>query len=132
MAQGDNMTTYYVKPNGNDGASGTSAGSAWRSINRSVAKMRSGDVLVVMDGVYYETVRITVSGITVRAQNKRKAIIDGSRHAGSARHYDKLVEVTGHYVTLDGLVIRNFNIARSIYLRGLFINGDGGGGVFPG
>lgn len=123
------MATYYVKPDGNDGANGRSAGAAWRSINGSLGKISSGDELVMLDGVYYQTVFINKSGVTIRAQNRLAAIIDGSHHAGSAGHYSKLVEVTGHHVTLDGLEIRNFNVAKSIYLRGLFINGDGGGGA---
>ncbi|HEX6992931.1 MAG TPA: NosD domain-containing protein [Gammaproteobacteria bacterium] len=43
---------YYVAPNGDDGNSGTSASSAWRTIGKANATLKPGDVVYLRGGKY--------------------------------------------------------------------------------
>lgn len=104
--------SYYVSPNGDDAALGTQA-APWRTIAAAVNRLEPGDELVVVDGVYKETVRLSKSGgidkpIMVRAQNKGGATID-------ANYQDKIaLEVTGNNIIIDGLEVRN---SKSVCLK---------------
>jgi hypothetical protein len=46
--------TYYVRPNGNDQAPGSTARSAFRSVRRAAQALNHGDSIVVAPGVYRE------------------------------------------------------------------------------
>ncbi len=82
--------TYYVSPAGDDGNSGASESEAFRVVQHAVNQMNSGDVLVVMDGVYAGELKLK-SGITLKAKNPRKAVFSGAepvkarfeRHSGN-------------------------------------------------
>src|SRR5210317_2074161 len=82
--------TYYVSPAGDDGNSGASESDSFRVVQHAVDQMNSGDVLVVMDGVYAGELKLK-SGITLKAKNPRKAVFSGAepvkarfeRHSGN-------------------------------------------------
>ncbi len=59
-----NPPGYYVSPNGDDGAAGTSPDQAFATIARGVKDLQPGDTLWVLDGEYVENER-TDSGIIV-------------------------------------------------------------------
>jgi len=73
----------YVSPTGNDSGAGTAV-KPLRSINKAVAKAQPGDQILVMDGVYRESVLFTHGGraennrITLQAINPQKVVIKGS------------------------------------------------------
>ena len=69
--------TYYVSPSGNDANTGASKAQPFQMVQHAVDKMKAGDTLVVMDGVYTGMLKLK-SGITIRAQNPRKAIFSGA------------------------------------------------------
>ena len=69
--------TYYVAPTGDDAHTGTSAEQSFRVVQNAIDQMASGDTLVVLDGVYTGTVKLK-SGITIKAQNPRKAVFSGA------------------------------------------------------
>jgi len=48
--------TYYVSPNGNDSAAGTSA-SPWRTIQKAASTLQPGQTAIVAAGNYGERVR---------------------------------------------------------------------------
>jgi hypothetical protein len=55
----------YVRPGGDDTASGDSPDRAWQSIPHALANLSGGDVLVVGEGVYFldDTVGYTFEGL---------------------------------------------------------------------
>ena len=77
--------TYYIAPNGDDNRSGTSEGDAWATFNHAWQSLFPGDTLILLDGVYYQTLQPNVRAgqpgkpITIKAQNDGRAIIDGER-----------------------------------------------------
>ena len=69
--------TYYVSPTGSDANTGTSETKPFQMVQYGVDKMKAGDTLVVLDGIYTGTLKLK-SGITIRAKNPRKAIFSGA------------------------------------------------------
>jgi hypothetical protein len=82
--------TYYVGPLGNDRNSGISEEQSFQMVQHGVDRMKSGDTLIVLDGVYTGTLKLK-SDITIKAKNPRKAIFSGAetlsgtfeKHAGN-------------------------------------------------
>lgn len=68
--------TYYVSPQGDNSNSGTTEQEAFQLIQYAIDQMKSGDTLVVLDGIYGESLKLK-SGITIKSKNPRKAIISG-------------------------------------------------------
>ena len=69
--------TYYVSPGGDDKNQGTSEDEPFQQVQHAVNKMKSGDKLVVLDGVYTGTLKLK-SGITIEAKNPRKVVFSGA------------------------------------------------------
>ncbi|MGG1516888.1 right-handed parallel beta-helix repeat-containing protein [Paenibacillus oryzisoli] len=55
-------TTYYVAPNGNDTATGTSEAAPFLTINQCAQIMKAGDTCIIASGTYRETVTPAASG----------------------------------------------------------------------
>jgi hypothetical protein len=57
------MTNYFVRVSGSDGAAGTTAGAAWRTIGKALgaAGIASGDTVYVGAGVYREAVTVAMT-----------------------------------------------------------------------
>ena len=73
------------------------------NISNVIENASYGDQVVLLDGTYRQTIRVT-SGITVRAQNPGKAIIEnpyGNRPGAS-----DTVQVSGSGITVQGLVVK--------------------------
>ncbi|HWL54670.1 MAG TPA: right-handed parallel beta-helix repeat-containing protein [Chthoniobacteraceae bacterium] len=98
--------TFYLRPDGDDRADGRSRATAWKSFHHAVRNLGPGDQLVLMDGVYHEILAPAVSGsaeapITIRAENRGKAIID------LAESLPVGVEIANvRHVEIDGLLLR--------------------------
>ncbi len=127
---------YYVGPNGNDSNPGTRE-RPWKTFRKANDTIQEGDTVVALDGIYYEYVSIKVPGTTWIAENKHKAIIDGTfsptllngvwRNVVSA--WDNTCEkkgisqwkaliITGQNdVTVDGFMLRN-SCGRGILVGG--------------
>jgi hypothetical protein len=74
--------TWYIKPDGSDGADGTTLGDAWATFDYAMIQLSPSDTLLMADGVYYQTMTVTVSGeqgapIVFRAVNDGQAVING-------------------------------------------------------
>ncbi|MGB7323361.1 MAG: right-handed parallel beta-helix repeat-containing protein [Rubripirellula sp.] len=69
--------TYYVSPSGNDSSPGTSVQRPFQMVQHAINRMRPGDTLVVLDGVYTGTLSLK-SGISIQAENPRKVIFSGA------------------------------------------------------
>ena len=69
--------TFYVSPNGKDSNRGTAEDQPFQMVQHAVDKMKTGDTLVVLDGIYTGTLKLK-SGITIEAKNPRKAVFSGA------------------------------------------------------
>jgi len=56
------MATYYVRKTGSDGAAGTSAGTAWQTIDKAANTVAASDTVYVGAGTYRELVTMDTSG----------------------------------------------------------------------
>ena len=112
-------TTYYVSNSGNDGNSGVSTSSPWKTVAKVVAfepSLRAGDcVLFQSGGVWSE--QLSISNVHGSQTNPitfgnygsgNRPVLDG----GSTRPYgivdgNSSGQVASSYVTIDGFEIRN-------------------------
>jgi len=97
-------TTYYISPSGSDGANGLSRSTPWRTFSFALNRVQPGDVLIVLDGTYTQSIVTTRSGtsaspIVIRADNDGGAIIDG----GWSR---VPVEIGHDYVHVEGFTAK--------------------------
>lgn len=115
--------TYYVSPAGSDSNRGSES-SPFRHLSRAVAKAKNpGDVVMVMDGTYDNegevwpnyVVTLQHSGtaqspITIRAQNRGRAILDsmntspGTDCNGAASYFNLR---NAAYVVIQGFIIQH-------------------------
>ena len=101
--------TYYISPSGSDQNHGTSEYAPWASFERAWQDLYPGDTLILLDGVYYQSISPHIrSGetgkpITIRAKNDGNAIIDGQN--------DRIpVEIQRRdFYIIEGIVARNSN-----------------------
>jgi len=104
--------TYYVSPTGNDANPGTEA-QPWATFNRAWGTIARGDTLILLDGVYYQTLSPQLPQpdgryVTIRAKNDGQAIIDGQGVRTPVEFADYK---ESSYVILDGIVARNGDLA---------------------
>lgn len=74
---------FYVSTGGSDGNSGSSTGSALRTISKAASLAGPGDVVIILPGTYRESVSLKNSGtatapITFKAQTPGTVFIDGA------------------------------------------------------
>ncbi len=98
--------TYYVGPDGNDAASGTTAEQAWSTLARAWPQLLPGDTLTLLDGHYTEPLEpngangTPAAPITIRAQNDGQVTIDGQGRTIPVHLYRD-------YYVIEGIVARN-------------------------
>ena len=104
-------SVYYVSPFGQDNNDGLSTSKPWATFTRAMAQLAAGDTLYLMDGTYFQSLNVTVSGknanpIIIKALNDGKAKIDGKnimvplRIAGSSANHKA-------YINVEGIVCQN-------------------------
>lgn len=101
-------SVYYVAPAGDDLNPG-SIGAPWATIQHAADTLGPGDVVYLRSGTYNEHVGIATSGtpgasIDYTAHPGESPVIDGTGVEG----YTNGVVVTGSYIRLTGLEIRNW------------------------
>jgi len=137
--------TYYVAVNGSDSNPGT-FGKPFVTINKGAGLLVAGDTLYIRGGTYNQTVSVENSGtasasITVMGYMGETAIIDG-QHTLPTSDWGDLFNVTGNYVTIRELQVKNSNWmglvlsgqhARAINIKahlnkenGILVSGDYG------
>lgn len=104
--------TYYVSPSGNNSNNGRSTQTPFKTLPHALSALSAGDTLIVMDGTYTASSQIEAensenasSYITIKAQNKGKAIISGG-NTTKANDY-ALMSISGSYIMIDGLVFKD-------------------------
>jgi len=111
IAQGG--ATYYISPTGNDANSGTSEAQAWATFDRAWQDIYPGDTLVLLDGIYYQSLRpnkrngTSDNPITIRAKNDGQAIIDGQYTRIPVQLGETWPGPIGNYFVIEGIVARN-------------------------
>lgn len=107
--------TWYVAPDGDDAASGTSRGEAWRTVQHAARQVGPGDTVLIAGGTYHEAVRLHATGtpdapITFRAMPGEKVVFDGlDRSLG----YVFLATHKSH-LRFDGLYFRGYEDHSSL------------------
>jgi hypothetical protein len=105
--------TYFISPNGNDSNSGKTEAQAWKTFNRAWQSLYPGYTLVLLDGVYHQTLRPNVRNgeagkpITIKAKTDGKAIIDGDYVRTPIQLGDTWPGPIGNYFVIEGIVARN-------------------------
>jgi hypothetical protein len=105
-------STYYLSPSGSDSNSGTSENQAWATFNRAWLDLYPGDTLILLDGVYYQSLNPNIRNgeagkpITVKAKNDGKAIIDGEYKRIPIKLGDTWPPI-GDYFILEGIIAKN-------------------------
>ena len=112
-AKDEAAATYYLSPEGDDSAAGTSRKAPWRTFAEATARMKPGDTLFLLPGRYREILRPRTGGtsdhpVTIRAEKPGEAILD------MAESLQVAVEILNvNHVTIDGLRIAGGDFARS-------------------
>ncbi|WP_245850754.1 right-handed parallel beta-helix repeat-containing protein [Paenibacillus herberti] len=111
-------SSYYVSPTGSDSNSGTSTGSAFKTIQKAANTAAPGDTVYVRGGTYNQKLKITKSGtaaapIIFQSYSNEKAVIDGSGLKVSDQS-EGLVEISNaSNIKFKGFEVRNFK--TSVY-----------------
>ncbi|MCE5209666.1 MAG: right-handed parallel beta-helix repeat-containing protein, partial [Chloroflexi bacterium] len=105
--------TFYVSPDGNDANPGTES-APWASIENSANRLSAGQTLYVRNGIYNESVYITVSGETgnpihIIAYPGETPVIDGNDYQLPSSDWAAMVKVEGSYINMSGFEVRNTN-----------------------
>jgi hypothetical protein len=115
--------TFYISPAGDDSRSGLSEGQAWATFNRAWVNIYPGDTLILLDGVYYQSLNPNKRNgepdkpITIRAKNDGKAIIDGQYIRIPVKLGDTWPGPVGSYFVIEGIIAKNSS-ESVIFIRG--------------
>jgi hypothetical protein len=104
--------TYYVSPSGNNSNNGRSTQTPFKTLPHALSALSAGDTLIVMDGTYTASSQIEAensenasSYITIKAQNKGRAIISGGN---TEKGNDfALLSISGSFIMVDGLTFKD-------------------------
>jgi len=142
---------FYVSTTGNDTNSGTSTGSAWRTIQHAMSNATAGSTVNIMAGNYQEELTMSVSGtsgnpITFQPYNFSIPAGGCGGYTGVACGGDQVVldysylgtntsttpffHISGKsYITVQGLTFQNFTCTGAMQ-QGLRIDGSSSNVIF--
>jgi len=114
---------YYVSPNGNNKAAGTSSSTAWRNISHAFGKnspIRGGDQVIILGGTYVENVDIKQSGapslpIIIKGQGN-VVIKDPSPRSGTGQGVLNILNA--RHIVVENIAVQNS------YFYGVLIRGS--------
>ena len=99
---------YHVSPKGSDSNPGNSPSRPYATIARALKAVGPGDVILLEQGVYYESgLILSKSGrpkapICLSAAKNRKPVIDGSKGGE-----ENGLTITGNHYLIEGITVRN-------------------------
>ncbi len=108
-------TTYYVATTGSDTNAGTLS-APFQTIQKGVSVLSAGDTLAIEGGTYTKPVTISANGsaespITITNYNNQSVAIDIQSYPSATNN----VSVTGNYVVVNGMEIRNNTSTQNGY-----------------
>jgi hypothetical protein len=104
---------FYLSPTGDDSHAGTSESTAWATFDRAWQSLYPGDTLILLDGIYYQSLRPNRRNgepgkpITIRAKNDGQAVIDGEHQRVPVQLGDTWPGPIGNYFVVEGIVAKN-------------------------
>lgn len=104
---------YYISPTGNDNHSGRTPSEAWATFNRAWRDIYPGDTLILLNGIYYQSLNPNRRNgepglpITIRAMNDGQAVIDGQYQRVPIKLGNTWPGPIGNYFVIEGVVARN-------------------------
>ncbi len=122
---------YYVSPQGDDNAAGTSEITAFRTITHAVASAAPGTTVLVLPGTYNESLQLSAVGgsagpVTLRGENGRP-VLDGQRTRSLGFWCDDCTNIV-----IENLEVRNYSDigvgflnSSGITLRNLVVHHNG-------
>jgi parallel beta-helix repeat protein len=124
------QTTVYVSPNASSSGTGTSSSPKTLANALNSNNLAPGQTVILMDGTYnvsddqYVWQKVASAGaqITIKAQNRHKAILKGNS-AKQSDYYGVLYIYGCKYITIDGLVTMHDSGSNDIS-AGIRIDGD--------
>lgn len=118
--------TFYVAKDGHDSQSG-SPDAPWRTIQRGIHALDAGDMLIVREGIYSESLVIDASGnaidgaITIVGEN---AVLDFQDVPVESGDQAAILMDSQAYVTIQGFEIRNLIATQADAVPiGIFLQG---------
>lgn len=122
----------YVSPEGSDGNAGTLQ-APLRNINTALAKVLSGDTVLVRAGTYYEKVKFSKSGrldkaITLKAYAGERPVISGEGLSITGK--EALVTISNvSYIVFEGFDVCNYKSTTPwVNVNGILVN-EGSGNI---
>jgi len=106
-------TEYYVSLNGSDSRTGISKAQAWYSFDYAMSLMKPGDVMIIEDGVYSQSINVSKSGtasapIIIRGRSRNGVVILGTTGGINISNKD--------YVTIEDVTVRGGS--QGVYVTG--------------
>jgi len=127
---------FFVSPEGDDSAAGTSPKKPWKTIKHAATKAKAGDTVYLMRGIYPETLAPAQSGapgrpIRFERYSDDRVVLDGGGKLPVA------IDLTGRsHIEVEGVVLRNFaqrgvsaSDGTGIVLANLLVGSIGGDAV---
>lgn len=120
---------YYVSPHGKDSNQGT-VDAPLASIQKAVDLVKPGGSVILLEGVYHQTVSIEKSGspdegyIALQSAKGQTAILDGK---GVRQVEDGAISIyNASYVRVEGLEIRHYDTSSAdVTPIGIYVSGSG-------
>ena len=123
-------TTYYLKPDGDDNAAGTSESAAFKTINKAVSQVHSKDSkdeLVILPGKYAATGTLSMAGQYTSTLADADIIRSSTRNPADVVIYGdgtfNLLNLA-RYVVVDGITFSNGVATASGVGGGVRVGGD--------
>jgi len=113
---------FFVSPRGSDDALGTNA-APWKSIQHAVNQLNAGDRLTLLEGVYNETVDLSVSGnqkAWITIEGSGQVVIDRGQgkkgfESDGTRNYDPTIDTNGQsFIRIKNLEVHNSRAAVEV------------------
>jgi hypothetical protein len=123
--------TYYIAATGgSDSNSGSNQSQPWKTFKHAISKLKPGDTLLLLDGTFYQTLDIDVSGeaanpILIKALNDGMTIIDGQgvrevlTIEGEAADYKHDIVLQGFKCTNSRKSVYKIKYTRRLTMRRL-------------
>ena len=73
---------FFVKPDGNDAAAGTSIAMAWRDASKAIERLKPGQTLYLLPGRYFVHANVRLAAgepIVIRGHGKGEVVLDGTQ-----------------------------------------------------